>query len=178
MRDALELGIQIGRALAFAHAQGLVHRDVKPQNVLLGNGDVKVTDFGIARSLDVPGGPDADRDGARDERLHRARAGERPARSTRARDVYSLGVVALRAARRTAAVHGRQLRRGRHAARERSGAERHGSCGPTSRCALDAALRRAMAKDPDDRFQTMDELVAELSAVPRGPRRRPTTTGR
>ena len=44
------------RALAFAHAQGLVHRDVKPQNVLLGNGDVKVTDFGIARSIDVPAG--------------------------------------------------------------------------------------------------------------------------
>ena len=41
---------------------------------------------------------------------------------------------------------------------------------------VDAALRRAMAKDPDDRFQTMDELVAELSAClarPRRARRRP-----
>src|SRR5262249_37905327 len=53
---ALELAIQVARGLAYAHEQGLVHRDVKPQNVLLnGSGRAKVTDFGIARSLDVRG---------------------------------------------------------------------------------------------------------------------------
>ena len=56
-RRALELAIEIADALAFAHEHGLIHRDVKPQNVLVSqDGDAKVTDFGIARSLDVEHG--------------------------------------------------------------------------------------------------------------------------
>ena len=57
LRDALEIAAEIARGLAFAHDHGLIHRDVKPQNVLLnGDGRAKVTDFGIARSLDVDHG--------------------------------------------------------------------------------------------------------------------------
>jgi predicted Ser/Thr protein kinase len=57
VRDALEIALEVAQGLAFAHEHGLVHRDVKPQNVLLnGDGRAKVTDFGIARSLDVEHG--------------------------------------------------------------------------------------------------------------------------
>jgi predicted Ser/Thr protein kinase len=93
VRRALELGVEMARALSFAHQHGLVHRDVKPQNVLLnGDGEAKVTDFGIARSLDVEHGMTLTGTvlGTSNYIAPEQASGHRVTEQT---DVYSLGVV-------------------------------------------------------------------------------------
>jgi eukaryotic-like serine/threonine-protein kinase len=162
-QDAVRLALQIARALGFAHDNGLVHRDVKPQNVLLnGDGQAKVTDFGIARSLDVKGGLTQTGTvmGTSD---YIAPEQARGSRVDAQSDIYSLGAVLYELLTgevpfpgdNFVAVAMRHINEPPPSVRERR---------PDVSPRLDALIRRAMAKEPRDRFGSMDELCAELSA--------------
>jgi eukaryotic-like serine/threonine-protein kinase len=163
VREAVEIAVEVGRGLAFAHRQGIVHRDVKPQNVLLdGDGRPKVTDFGIARSLDVE--KDVTLTGTvlgTSDYIAPEQASGRPVVAQT--DVYSLGCVLFELLTGDVPFHGESFV---------AVAMRHIHEPPPS--VLDrrpdvpmrvaGAVQRAMAKEPDDRFPSMDAFVVELDA--------------
>jgi eukaryotic-like serine/threonine-protein kinase len=162
IRDALLLALQMARALGFAHDRGLIHRDVKPQNVLLNeDGQAKMTDFGIARSVDVDGVTITGTVLGTSEYIAPEQA--RGQRVDALTDVYSLGVVLYELLAGGVPFHGENFVAValRHVNEPPPDVlDRRPDCPP--RVAM--AIERAMAKRPEDRFQSMDELVSELEA--------------
>jgi serine/threonine-protein kinase len=162
IRDALLMALQMARALAFAHGRGLIHRDVKPQNVLLNtDGQAKMTDFGIAREVDVEGVTITGTVLGTSEYIAPEQArGQQVDSQT---DVYSLGVVLYELLTGGVPFDGDNFVTValRHVNEPvPSVLERRPDAPP--RVAL--AIERAMAKSPDERYGSMDELVGELES--------------
>ena len=163
VEQALGVTHQIARALAFAHEHGVVHRDVKPQNVLLDEaGRPKVTDFGIARSLN----PDEELTetgtllGTSDYLApEQASGGPVDARS----DQYSLGVLLYELLTGEVPYYGdgfmavamQHLREPVPSVRARR------SDVPP---AVEAIVARAMAKRPEDRFPSVAAMMRAIEA--------------
>ena len=168
-----DIGIQVADALQHAHDAGLVHRDVKPANILVCDAEhgtppqVKVADFGIARAA-TQDGADLTQPGAL---LGTAKylspeqvQGDEPGPAS---DVYALGVVLYEAltgrppfsadtevATAMAHVHSQPLT----PRQVRAGIPR----------SIEAVVRRAMAKDPAERYGSAAELAGALRAIDLG----------
>jgi eukaryotic-like serine/threonine-protein kinase len=162
VHEALEIALEVARGLAFAHQNGLVHRDVKPQNVLLnGDGRAKVTDFGIARTLDVDGMTQTGTVlGTSNYIAPEQATGQRVDAHS---DVYALGAVLYELLAGDVPFPGESFV---------AVAMKHVHEPPPN--LLDvrrdvplrvaAAVDRALEKDPEQRFATMDAFAAELEA--------------
>ncbi|HZT84059.1 MAG TPA: Stk1 family PASTA domain-containing Ser/Thr kinase [Gaiellaceae bacterium] len=162
---AIDYARQVLAAIAFAHRHGVVHRDIKPHNVVVGkDGRLKVTDFGIARS----GASQMTEAGsivgtAQYLSPEQARGAPVDPRS----DVYSLGVVLYEMLTGQVPFTG-------DAPVEIAMKHLTAIPEPPSRLRpevphdLDAVVMRALAKDPDERYGSAEEMDADLARVARG----------
>lgn len=165
VKRVAEIVAQVAEALAYAHSKGVVHRDIKPQNVMiLANGDIKVTDFGIARLVGVSqtqtgavlGTPNY----MSPEQLVGAKVDGRS-------DLFSLGVVFYELLTGTKPFQARNI------AELLRLHETHAPAPPSTLRAevpasLDAIAMRALQRDLAQRYQEGGHMASDLRTAMRG----------
>jgi len=157
---------EIGWALAYAHSQGIVHRDVKPDNILLeeGTGRALVADFGIAGMLEGSATMGAGEIIGTAEFMspEQARGEAIDARS----DIYSMGVVGFFALSGTLPFHHERADEVLRKQREES-PPRLKSVAPHVPSRLARCIDRCLAKDPATRFETASDFSEALDLAMR-----------
>jgi len=163
LKDSLKIAVQVAEGLAKAHAAGIVHRDVKPENVLISDeGDVKIVDFGLVRAVAAAGitstsvilgtaaylSPEQVRDGNASPRS----------------DVYAAGIVAYELLTGQTPFSGDSPLSVAY--------QRLDTDVPAPGTVIDGVpeqfdelVRRATARDPADRYADAQEMGAELDAI-------------
>ncbi len=161
--EAIGYAVQMGEALQAAHAKGIVHRDVKSENFMVtADGRIKVMDFGLAK---LKGTLRLTKESSTLGTLaymapEQVRGEEADARS----DIFSFGVVVFEM------LTGKLPFRGEHDAaimysilnEQADIIEKYRQDAPAD---LDRIIRRALEKDPSDRYQHVDDMVSELRRV-------------
>ncbi len=164
VESAIEITRQVAGALAHAHARGVLHRDVKPENILFESGQAVVADFGIARAIQAAGGENITATGlilgtaayispeqASGERTLDART-----------DVYSLARLTYEMLVGETPFTGPTSQT--VLARRMTETARRVSATRSVSPAVDAAVARALAVVPADRFASTQEFAAALAA--------------
>jgi serine/threonine protein kinase/tetratricopeptide (TPR) repeat protein len=151
--DAVRIAQEVAEALDHAHRQNIVHRDIKPENILFEEGHAVVADFGIARAISAAGDRDTGSGivlGTVDYMSPEQESGSDQLDGRT--DIYSLGIVfyEMLVGETPGPDHGVDSLTGRR---------------PDLPTAIVRVLRRALARDPADRFATARELVMALAST-------------
>ena len=158
VREATSIAIQVCMGLAAAHSSGIVHRDVKPQNIIIStDGKVKVTDFGIARAASSNTISANAMGSVHYSSPEQVRGGYSDSRS----DIYSLGITLYEM------VTGRVPFDGettvaiaiKHLQDEMEAPSKYS---PDLPHALEQIIYKCTQKSVDRRYQTMDDVIADL----------------
>jgi serine/threonine-protein kinase len=163
--DAIDIVVQILLAARFAHRRGIIHRDIKPHNVILDEeGRAKVTDFGIARA------------GASDMTLTGSIMGTAQYLSpeqaqghavSESSDLYAVGVVLYELLTGSVPFEGESavtIALKQVSVEPTPPSQRN----PEVNSALDAVVMRSLAKEPSQRFASADEFIAALQQAREG----------
>jgi serine/threonine protein phosphatase PrpC len=160
LEEGRNIAIKLARAAAALHRAGIIHRDIKPDNVILEReASLKLIDFGVVRIPGMEDAPPQDIPGTPAYMAPEMFDGEAGNEAT---DVYALGVTMFRAFT------------GEYAYGNADAVSQPRRDRPTPLSALrpdlpawlQAALARAMAKDPAERFRDMTEFAVEMEAGP------------
>jgi tRNA A-37 threonylcarbamoyl transferase component Bud32 len=162
-QEAIAYAIEVARGLGVAHARNMVHRDIKPQNVLIDEeGRAKLTDFGISRQLEQDGVTATGRVLGTTDYVapEQAMGKEVDPRS----DLYSLGVVLYEMLIGQVPFHadsqvGVAMK---HVNEELPDVQRRR---PEASAAVALVVERATAKNPAERYQTVAEMIDDLETA-------------
>jgi len=172
LKQALQYGIEIGEALEKAHTHGIVHRDLKPGNVMLTKSGAKLLDFGLAKPVQGLVETASGSMATMSKPLtvegtiigtfqymapEQVQGHDADARS----DLFALGAVLYEMTTGMRAFAGKSQISVMSAILEKE-PEPVSSAQPMASPALDHVIQRALAKDPNDRWQTARDLIHEL----------------
>ncbi|HEX2096632.1 MAG TPA: protein kinase [Solirubrobacterales bacterium] len=162
-QDAIAYAIEVARGLGVAHARNMVHRDIKPQNVLIDEeGRAKLTDFGISRQLEQDGVTATGRVLGTTDYVAPEQAMGKPVDPRS--DIYSLGVVLyeMLVGQVPFSADSQVGVAMKHVNEELPDVQRRR---PEVSAAVALVVERATTKDPAERYQTVAEMVDDLETA-------------